>query len=311
MTARLPALAPVRQTAMLCALALLGACASLKDPQTAPEQTNYTPFAFVLLQAQDSSGSYWSTFTKLTYDIDADGTLTLADVGEPPLKASDDPAQDRSCQPHGGGENQRTSWFPYTGLFVRGGEVLAVKDARGAARPLRSLSADSEGRMKYAGPHAREPEYTFVPCVGAHRVDQGHRLDSYLPDGARLRLKAEDGRIQTLALPSPDQPFLMLRYKSGAVIPVPMRPVLVSVDLQARRLVVQYQSTFSANGKLREIEYRFVTALGEPSEGESAAHYRQRTDALVGDLRQCPPPTLLPRESCGDPAREPDRKIFD
>lgn len=312
MTVRPPAPLPFgRQIALFCACALLGACASFHDSDKAPEQKNYTPFPFALLQAEDPAGTYWSVVTKITYDIDDRGQLTLADEGEPLLSLDDDPSHDLTCQRYGGGENQRTSWFPYTAVFVKGGKLHGIADARGAAQPLRPLSADADGRMTYTGPRARTPEYSFIPCVGDQPVTRGVRLDGYLPEAARLTLqKTGQGNSQRIELPSLDQPFLYLGYRHGRMIPLPMRPVLLGIDLDARRLVLQYQTTFSANRRLSLLQYRFVSAQGEPSEGETAARYQERTDALMKDLRQCPPPTLLPREACGDPDRRPDSRIF-
>lgn len=299
-----------RQLAAWCACLLLGACASLPDEKQAPEQTNYTPFPFTLLQAEDGTGTYWSVVTKITYDVDEQGRLSLADTGEPLLGEQDDPAKDLVCQPYGGGENQRTSWFPYTGLFVKGGEVSRVLDSRGAPQPLRPMREDGDGRVRYDGAHAREPEYTYVPCVGDQRVDHGVRLDAYLPEAARLEVRDDTGLTRRLALPALDQPLLFLGYRSGRLIPLPMRPVLATVDLPARRLVLQYQTTFSADRRLERVEYRFVSTDGVPSEGESLSRYRERTEALMNDLRHCPPPTRVPREACGDPARRPDPLIF-
>lgn len=274
-----------------------------------PEQVNYTPFGQVLLIAKSADGDYFSLGAKITFDFDAQGRMTLASHQEPVIDEHDDPAQDGECTGKGGGGNQRTTWFPDTAIFVRGGALQSVLLAPGKPVAAVPLSRDERGFMMVMGAQARQTEFFFVPCVGGHRVARGHRLNGFLPHGATLLVKPEKGGPVQLTLPQPVEPYVLLRYRAGAMIPVPMRPVLVTVDTQERRVVVQYQTTFALAPPLRKIELRAVLPGGKPAPDETAERFRERTDAMLNDLRQCPPPTR-PMDPCASPLRVPDRRIF-
>lgn len=275
----------------------------------APERANYTPFGMVLVTASDRDGEYFSLSTKIAFDFDAQGRLTLATRQEALIDENDDPALDHECTDKGGGMNQRTAWFPDTALFVREGALQSVRLASGKTAGLVPLARDERGFMMVMGPRARQTEYAFVPCVGGHRVAHGDRLNGFLPREATLIIRpASGGRLQ-LALPRDLEPFLLLRYREGAMIPVPLRPVLASVDMAERRLVVQYQSTFPLAPPIRKIELRAIKPDGRPGPDETAERYRERTEATLRDLRQCPPP-VKPMEPCASPRRAVDRRIF-
>lgn len=126
---------------------------------------------------------------------------------------------------------------------------------------------------------------------------------------AVLAVKPEKGALLRLSLPSPTEPYVLLRYHSGAMIPVPMRPVIVTVDLVERRLVAYFQTTYADQPPLRKVELRAVLPGQTPAEGETEARFRERSEAVLGDLRRCPAPTG-PIEACATPEREPDRRIF-
>lgn len=325
-TTRLPVLA-------LAAALALAACAPIKgdpvatrpadtrlppasepaaaEPQgfVVPELRNYTPFGQVLLTGSDSFGEYFSLSTKIAFTFDARGAMTLAQNHEPLVDATDDPALDRECTDKGGGLNQRTTWFPDTGVFVREGTLQSIRLASGKPASLVPLSRDERGSMMVMGPRARQLEYFWIPCVGKHRVTRGHRLNEFLPRGATLLVKPAKGNPVELALPQPVEPFLLLRYREGAMIPVPMRPVLVTVDMAERRVVVQYQATFALKPPLRVIELRAILPDGAPAEGETVTRFRERTDATLNDLRMCPPP-IKPMDPCATPNRVVDLRIF-
>lgn len=283
------------------------------DAPAAPELMAYGPLRMLLLSGEDAAGSYYSVVSKATFAIDAQGRLTLlGQGGEPLLDAKTDPSVSYDCRAHGASYNQRTTWFPYTALFVRGG-TLARVDGNEGKRPLRPLSADAESAgatMSYAGTGAREPEYSYAACVGPHRVAQGDRLDGYLAASDRMTIRDAVGKRMTLALPQPFAPFVLARYHSGAIIPVPMRIVVATIDLAERRVVLQLQATLSRTPPLRKLELRAVLDDGKPDPGESAARYRERTQALLGDLARCAPPRVHAIEPCADPQRLPDPRIF-
>ena len=280
-----------------------------------PEIINYTPFPNVLLSGRcadyecASPVEYFSWGAKISFDFDQRGRLKLSEQQEPSLDMNDAEEQDLQCGEKGATFNQRTIWFPYTAIFVRGGTLQSVKDAAGAVLKQRPLGEIQDGKMAVIGKAAREIEYSYVPCVGKYQVSAGVRLDGFLPYGARLFVKPKTGKNLGLSLPDPTEPWVLLRYQSGAMIPVPMRPTMVTVDMVERRLVVYYQSTFPVAPPLRKIELRAILPDQIPSQDETTERYRERTEATLRDLRQCQIPQR-PMEPCATPDRLPDRRIF-
>lgn len=320
--------------APLLAALLLGACASSPSetpastptdqavavtpapPEEAvvPERVNHTPFpGFTLIcdgQCSAEAGQdYYTWDVKLSFDIDRRGKLKVSEYQEPGLAMEDDPAQDRVCGEKGSTGNQRNTWFPYTGIFVRGGKLQSVRDAGGKQLQLWELSPIEGGDMMFVGNEDGVAEWSYVPCVGPHRVDAGARLDGFLPPGAVLTVKPDKGVPTRLSLPEPTEPYLLLRYRSGAMIPVPMRPVLITVDLTERRLVAYFQSTFPVAPPLRKIELRAILPGQKPDKSETAERFRERSQAALQDLRRCAVPNR-PMEPCATSERRPDRRIF-
>jgi hypothetical protein len=303
--------------ALAAAVALvLAACAPATPSQSQslePEVANLSPLASQLFTGHDQAGAYYSLDAKATFAIDAPGKLRLLDVrsGEPIPGAADMQGETMStaCKPFGAVANQRTTWFPYTGVFVRGGTLVAVS-SRGGNIGIKSLSARNDGAMIYTGHDADEVEFFYAPCVGAQRVTHGWRTQHYIPDGSVLRVRADAGTRVDLQLPQRFVPYVLLRYRSGAIIPVPMRVVLATVDLSSRRVVLQYQSTFAAAVPIRKIEMRLITPGGLPSSGETAARYQERTQAMLQDLAACPPPHAHAIEACATPTRMPNPLIY-
>lgn len=271
----------------------------------------HVPFPTFMMTATDQAGDYYSVVSKATWSIASDGSLRLLGDGAEPVIGGNDGVGDFECGKHGGGFNQRTAWFPYTAVFVHGGTLLEVSPLHGAKPPLRALSIEAEdGSMIYRGEGARTPEYSYIPCVGATRVERGHRLDGYLDASDRLIVRDAEGRAQAIALPQPFAPFVFARYQDGAMIPVPMRIVVASVDLAARRVVMQVQATLGQSPAIRVLEVRAVLPDGVPGEGESLARYAERTRALLADLARCRAPVEQAIEPCADPTRAPDPLIY-
>lgn len=311
----------------LLTAALLSACASAPTaPQTEeaapaeapqpqrPEQVNYTPFPATMIACNEKCSkqpeqAYFAWNVKLSFDIDRRGRLSVSDRQEPALDENDDPAQYRVCGEKGGNGNMCNSWFPYTGIFVHGGKLLSVRDGNRKRLTLTALTPNDDGDLMVIGKAARNPEWAYVPCVGAHRVKTGFRLDGFMPTDATLTVKSDKGRQTQIRLPSPTEPYVLLRYESGAMIPVPMRPVMITIDLAANRLVAFFQSTFAMEPPLRKMELRAVLPDQKPGEGETAARFKERTQAVLDDLQRCAIP-LSPIEPCANPERRPDRRIF-
>ena len=286
-----------------------------KDPLAPPERVNATPFSDVMLTSRcrgDECGAtsdYYSWHTKITFDIETNGELKVAKEQERSLDLSDDPTRDTKCGPKGGTGNQRNPWFPATGIMVRGGDLLSVRTAEGGRQPLLPLSAGDRGLMVASGRHAQKAEYGYVPCVGKYPVAKGHRLSSYLPRGAVLAIKPLKGPHQRVTLPQPVDPYVQLHYWNGAIIPVPMRPTLVTVDLLDHRVVVYYQSTFATSPPLRKLEMRAILPNELPLEGEPQEQFVARINATLQHLRRCPV-TNRPMEVCANPNQTPDPRIF-
>ncbi len=312
-------------SAILAAL-LLKACATVpveppmeaaptQPPQASgPEVVNFTPMPAVLLTCDGACSAvagqdYYTWNAKLSFDIDARGRLVVSQQQEGALSASDDPALDKVCGDKGSIGNMRNTWFPTTAIFVHGGTLNGVRDADRKRLKLTQLTKIEGGEMMVVGKAARDVEWSYVPCVGSQRVEAGHRLDGFLPPGAVLSVKPGKGQAMNLSLPSPTEPYVMLHYRSGEMIPVPMRPVIVSVDLVQRRMVVHYQSTFPVAPALHTIELRAIVAGQGPGEGETRAAFQQRTQAALDDLWRCPVPRV-PIEACATPVRKPDPRIF-
>jgi hypothetical protein len=295
------------------------AAAAAASAQADPEVANLTPLPSLLLIGEDDAGRYYSMVAKASFAIEADGRLRLIDHGEgsamepmAPEADMQDENMSTQCKPYGAVANQRTTWFPYTGVFVHGGTLLGAR-APGQALALKPLTEHEGAQMMYTGKDADATEYYWAPCVGARQVASGWRLDGYLGDGGQLRVRGDrlrKGRTLDLKLPQPFAPFVLVRYRSGAMIPVPMRTVLATVDLAAQRVVLQFQSTYAVEPAIRKMELRLIVPGSRPSEGETAARLAERTQAQLRDLAGCAAPRGQAIEPCADPRRMPDPLIF-
>lgn len=280
-----------------------------------PLHVNFTPFSTTLLTGRcgenecNSMGEYFSWHAKVSFDIDKKGKLKVSDHQELSLTEDDDPADDQKCGIKGGPGNQRTTWFPYTGIFVRGGQLKSVRDKSGSRQELVPLTPIEQGLMMVVGTSARKIEYAYVPCVGKYRVPAGHRLSGFFPRDAVIAVKPAKGPIVKLALPEPTEPYVLLRFRSGARVPVPMRPIMLTIDLIEHRLVVHYQSTFPVLPPLRKIELRAILPDQGPDKDETAEHFRERTEATLRHLRHCPI-GYKPMEGCATPNQNPDPRMF-
>jgi hypothetical protein len=305
------------------AVLLLSACASSSgskvsevdvDTTKPMEVENFTTFPGILLlcngKCSEASGKdYFAWNIKLSFDFDSQGNVRLAKKQEPALNDDDDPAMDSVCGENGSPGNQRNSWFPYTAFFVRGGEAISISDVDQKQLNLIRLIDIEGGQKMVVGEQARDIEWAYYPCVGPNQVESAYRLDGFLPSNSVMDLISDDGVSLHLSLPSPMEPFVLLRYRSGAIIPVPMRPVMITVDLFEHRLVVYYQSTFADVPPLRKIELRAILPGQTPEEDESPERFVERTEAMLGELRGCPAP-VNPIEPCATPDRRPDMRIF-
>ncbi|KEH10170.1 hypothetical protein GY14_07835 [Delftia tsuruhatensis] len=73
-----------------------------------------------------------------------------------------DQSMSTECKPYGAVANQRTTWFPYTGVFVRGGTLVGAQ-ADGADAAIKTLTEHEGAQMLYTGKDADPTEYYYAP----------------------------------------------------------------------------------------------------------------------------------------------------
>ncbi|KAI5935587.1 Formylglycine-generating enzyme [Manis javanica] len=249
---------------------------------------------------------------KATFTIEADGRLSLADQGgghggEPMAPQADmqDQSMSTECKPYGAVANQRTTWFPYTGVFVRGGTLVGAR-ADGGDVAAKALTEHEGAQMLYTGKDADATEYYYAPCVGAQRVSTGGPWTPTSPTAgscacAPMRA-AERGQTPELKTPAL-APFVLVRYQSGAMIPVPMRAVLATVDLAERRVVMQYQGTYAVEPAIRKMELRLIV----PAAARPQARPPRATPNAPRPSCATWPAAPRPRAMPSSPAPNPQR----
>lgn len=276
-----------------------GAAASA--PFTPPQVHNTTPFPDLGLTNDDAT-EYVSLGLKITYQIDGQNRLRyLLEGQEKMIGTTHDAANDLRCTDIGGGFNQRTTFFPDTGIFTHGAALTGVRSARGQARPLQRLRAVEDGTMAVTGKPARDVEYAYMPCVGSTQVRAGVRTDGYLQPGDQLTLKppGKNSKPVRLTLRPDVRPFVVLAYADGTSRAfVPARVVLMTVDWPRRRAVVQYQVTFPIAPQVAQAVWSGTVASG----AASSPHLNAFNDAMRQYLDGCPAPTQ-PMDACGVPGR--------
>ena len=271
-----------------------------------PRVENRTPFPHLTLTGVDKFGEYTSLALKMSYHIDEQGQLQLQRGDQEPLIDEHTPLEDDyRCQPHGAGFNQRTTWFPDTGIFVQGATLTQLADARGQRKPLLPMVAGDRGEVAVTGPQARELEYAYVPCVGPRRASAPVRTVGYVAPGDRLTLRpAPTGRAQrrpasvVLTLPQDFRPVLLLDFADRTQrAVVPARIVVFTVDWPARRAVAQYQATVAMQP---QVESATWTMTLPPEMVSDDPGMQQVNDAIRGYIKTCSPPTK-PMDPCANP----------
>jgi len=299
------------RTAKLAAILagiLLSACTAnmARQPEPSnqpvpPKVENKTPFPNLTLTGVDKFGEYTSLALKITYAIADDGSLRAQTVGQEPILDEHTAQEDRyRCMPYGAGYNQLTTWFPDTGIFVSGAALAILKNQNGQPRPLEPMVAGDNGIMAVTGPHARELEYVYVPCVGERRVDKGVRTVEYVQPGDRLTLNpsGQDKQPVTLILPRYPRPFVWLEFSGRSARAIaPANLVLLTVDWPKRRVVAQYQLTVAMLPQVSDA--RWMALL--PSQALAKDPVLQRiNDDIERYIETCPTPTK-PMDTCTNP----------
>lgn len=273
--------------------------------QQPPAVENRTPFPDLSMADADDPvyGTYDAFRLKISYVIDAHGQLGIGAADpEPMLTGADDPAQDLRCTAHGAGFNQRTVWYPDTGIFVAGARLVAAQSGDGSPRPLLRMGSEAKGIVTATGPRARQAEYGYAPCVGSQRVRGGARTERYLNGGDRLSLRPDGGKggVQTIVLPQDPRPFAMLMYEGRAQRAfVPAQLVLLTIDWPRRRAVGLYQITVPIQPVVASVHWS--TTL-PPFTIAQMPQMQAFNRAVSTYIATCPVP-MKPRDPCANPNR--------
>lgn len=330
--------APALAAALLAALALLAGCAQPGAPEAAaggtpdqagpddaacasaacpplPRQRNLTRLPTLLLAGDAPAGGYLSMELKSTYSFDAQGRLHLDTAAAEPLIApatadnTGGPCAAPQAAPGPQAAHPRALWLPDTALFIHGGTLADVRNGVTArAETLHRLPVDG-GAAAPATPAASAPARAAdrrMPCVGAQRASEGWRSSRLLAPGDRLSIKPAQGKPFTLRLPSDHQPYVLLGYSpsgkpaDGPVAAVPMRIVLATVDVPARRLVLQWQATAPRTPRIYDLAWSLLPDARDmrdyaPAQKTFVRHLRAH-------LAACPLPTQ-PMNPCASPQR--------
>lgn len=277
-------------------------------PNSAPEGqpspphrvVNNTFLPYVTLAGVDQFGEYTSLALKMTYVFDENGRLYLEKTGQEPAIDEHTPTSEvAACKSYGAVWNQVTTWFPDTGLFAFGARWKGVQTAAGEPRALLALSDTDHGTMAVGGEQARSIEYSYAPCVGGNRVREGYRAVGFVAPGDWLQVHPLEARKPPLRLriPPDPMPYVALRFtgRPSQRALVPGRIVLLTLDMNRRRLVLQYQATVAIRPQV-ELATWDMTRPVENLDEKSA----RRERAIKDYLTACVPPNR-PMDPCANP----------
>ena len=292
----------------LALAAVLAGCAAPSAPVPQDEArpphrvVNNTPLPHVTLTGIEKFGEYTSLVLKMTWVFDERGRMRLEEAAQEPIIDVRTPTdQETACKPHGAAFNQRTTWFPDTGLFLSGARWAGVKTAAGQPRPLVALSEGDGGVMSVAGAQAREIEYGYVPCVGERRVREGHRTVGYVAPGDWLEVLPAGAKAPLrLQIPADPAPYVALRFAGRATQQalMPGRIVLLTLDVARRRLVLQYQATVAMRPQVAQATWDVT--MPDPMLSKLDGNGAQRQRAVKDYLAACIAPNK-PMDPCANP----------
>lgn len=310
-----------RHQTILGAVFFLLACISPVNAKKAKESAkNSLEWGFLAIPTylngqEDANGKYKTVISRLRFNINDDYSLKpiIPDTWQTFTSAdfiNTTSNDEYVCTKDGARFDYVNTWFPYTGFFVHGAKLKSVQDTQDNVLALHTLSPDKDGELIA---DAREMEWGFSGCVGDHKVNLGHRLDQFLTFDATLTVEDESGQTHDLAF-NKVHPWVLLHYKrsyfqTGDKVPVPMRPVIVTIDWPNRILSMVLQSTFPEKPKVQKFEVSVIHPGLQPAKNDSVERLAERTQAIIDDLSTCAVPTT-PREPCATPERVPNWLIF-
>lgn len=277
----------------------------------APRLVVAAPIAAALSTFAKNGVTYYAVLQKatFTYEDKASGAaaLKLLTADLDPL-ALDADIRQGVCSAQGSAFNEQTVDYPYAAVLTRGASLDAVSGPDRKPMKLRAMGdSGTPNQSMFSGLGKRNVEMAYDRCVGARKADgPGHRLDTYLPDGARIVLKPA-GSLQalTLSLDPRFVPYILLRHQGNRWSAAPSRIVLVDIDVPTHRVHVHYRALFRASPAIEQVELRAVTPDAAPdtaSRGESPQTTRQRQAALLAHLSRCDKRTGY-SEPCADVTR--------
>ncbi|MFP8777812.1 hypothetical protein [Hydrogenophaga sp. RWCD_12] len=277
----------------------------------APRLVVSAPIAAALSTFTKNGVTYHAVLQKatFTYDDKATGTVPLklltADLDPLALDAT---IRQGVCSAQGSAFNEQTVDYPYAAVMTRGASLDAV--AGPDRKPMKLRAMDDSGtpnQSVFSGVGKRSIEMAYDRCVGGRKADgPGHRLDTYLPDGARIALRPA-GSPQALSLTLDERfvPYILLQHKGNRWSAAPSRIVLVDIDAPTRRVHVHYRALFRASPAIEQVDLRALTSeapAGTASDSETPQAARKRTAALLAHLSRCERRTGY-SEPCADIAR--------
>lgn len=276
-----------------------------------PRYQSLAPLASALSRFEKGGADHFAVLQKATFTYQeqagAAATMTLLSADLDPL-ALDTGVPRGTCTRYGAPLNEQTVDYPYAAVLTRAAALVSVTAAHHKPMRLRALGDNSvPNQSVFSGLGKRNVEFGYDRCVGALKADTpGHRLDTYLPNGAQIELRPATGP-GTLRLQLNDRfaPFILLRHADGRQSAAPSRIVLVDIDAQARRVHVHYRTLFRAHPGIRDIELRAVVPEsmgGAAGEGETPQAFHKRSTAMLAHLARCERRTGY-SEPCADVGR--------
>lgn len=284
---------------------------SAPPPGGTPGLQTLAPLASALSGFDKDGVRYLAVLHKATFTYEerpAGATvLTLLTADLDPL-ALDTDVKAGLCTKDGSPLNEQTVDYPYAAVLTRAATLTSVSMGNGKPMTLRAMGDSGLANQSiYTGLGKRSVELAYDRCVGSRKADSpGHRLDTYLPNGARIVLRPAAGKGSlNLAFDGRFAPFVVLKHANGRLSAAPSRIVLVDIDAQTRRVHVHYRTLLRAQASMQDIELRAVipeSMGGAASAGETPQAWRKRSAALLDHLARCERRTGY-SEPCADAAR--------
>jgi len=253
---------------------------------TEPLMQNYTPFPTAFLMGKHNDNYFFTAIIKVTMKIYPD-RLGFDTIQE---QITETAAFDQRCPEMPTAINDLVPFRKQAEIYLQHGKLQpepgAFVDVNGIRR-----KTENKGSCAIL---SRPDDLFLVP---------------YLVDGSTITVQGFKDLKQTdFIIPEGFMPFFLVRYQKGQMIPSPARMDTVTIDLEKKRLILVYRSTFSTYPAIRIIDVRAVLPPGFTKQPENPEE-QKRSEATRRFLRKCPIPAE-PGEPCTNPNTEIDRCII-